>query len=90
MKVLTKVPTNLTSEPKVMTSLEIAKMSGKKHYHVLRDIDSLVESLNPELGLGFKSITYKDNSGKANRMYTMDKEASICLVSGYDANPNTT
>lgn len=86
MKNLTVKTSNNVSEPKVMTSIEVAKMSGKQHKNVIRDIDNLVNSLSSDLSLGYKSTTYKDSTGKSNRMYTMDKEASICLVSGYDAN----
>lgn len=69
-----------------MTSREIAELTGKQHKHVLRDIDELLKALSPELGLGYKSSTYKDATGKENRMYLMDRDSSICLVSGYDAN----
>jgi Rha family phage regulatory protein len=69
-----------------MTSREVAELTGKQHGHVLRDIDALVESLNPDLVLGFTSTTYVDSTGKSNRMYQMDRDSSICLVSGYDAN----
>lgn len=74
-----------TTSP-AMTSREIAELTGKQHKHVLRDIDGLVKTLSPELGLGFKSSAYKDATGKENRMYLMDRDSSICLVSGYDAN----
>lgn len=76
----------VTDSTATMSSREIAELTGKRHDHVLRDIDALVKSLNPDLGLGYKSSTYKDASGKENRMYLMDRDSSICLVSGYDAN----
>lgn len=69
-----------------MSSVEISELTGKRHDHVLRDIDNLLKTLSPELGLGYKSTTYKDTTGRKNRMYQMDKDATICLVAGYDAN----
>lgn len=69
-----------------MSSLEVAELTGKLHAHVLRDIDNLLKTLDPDLDQGYKSTTYKDSNGKKNRMYQMDKDATICLVAGYDAN----
>jgi Rha family phage regulatory protein len=69
-----------------MTSKEVAELTGKLHTNVLRDVDNLLESLNSELSLGFMSTTYVDSTGKSNRMYLMDRDSTLCLVSGYDAN----
>lgn len=69
-----------------MTSREIAEITGKQHKHVLRDIDAILETLSPELGLGFKSSTYKDSSGKENRQFELDRDSAYCVVAGYDAN----
>lgn len=76
----------LTVVPVTMSSREIADLTGKRHSDVLRDIDNLVESLNADLRLSFISSTYKDSTGKENRMYQMDRDASYCLVAGYDPN----
>lgn len=72
--------------PISMTSKEVADLTGKRHADVLRDIDNLLESLSADLRLGFKTSTYRDASGKENRQFEMDRDSSICLVSGYDAN----
>ena len=71
---------------KTMTSREVAELTGKRHADVLRDIDVVVEALSAELRLGFKSTTYKDVTGKSNRMFEMDHDSSVCLVTGYDVN----
>ncbi|KOR28100.1 hypothetical protein TI03_05510 [Achromatium sp. WMS1] len=52
-----------------MTSREIAELKGKRHADVLRDIDTLLKALHADLRLGFKSKSYKDSTGKSNRMY---------------------
>lgn len=46
------------AEVQSMSSKEIAELTGKKHFHVIRDIEALLESLNPDLDSGFKSTTY--------------------------------
>ena len=76
----------LSSNTSTMTSREIAELTGKRHADVLRDIDRTIESLNEDLRLGFKSSTYKDSTGKENRMFELDRDSSYCLVAGYDAN----
>lgn len=68
-----------------MTSKEIAEITGKRHDHVLRDIDKLLKSLSPDLGAGF-SMTYEGNPEHGYRLFNLDRDSSICLVAGYDAN----
>jgi len=46
-----------------MTSREITELARKEHKNVLRDIDSLVESLGSDLSQGFKSSSYTDSIG---------------------------
>ena len=74
------------NDSQTMSSLEVAELTGKQHKHVLRDIRNIVKSLSPELRLGFKSSTYKDSTGKANRCYNLDKDSTLCLITGYDVN----
>ena len=71
---------------KVMTSREIAELTGKRHDNVMRDIDTLVESISSELRNGFKSTTYTDGGGRSYRMFELDRDSTYCLVAGYDAN----
>lgn len=78
--------TEIVAQPLAMTSREIAELAGKEHFHVLRDIDALLRTLNPELGLGFTSSTYVDSTGKRNRQFILDRDSSYCLVAGYDPN----
>lgn len=67
-----------------MLSVEIATLCGKQHKHVLRDIENTLSKLSPELGLGFKSTTYKDSSGKSNKCYELNHEAFTIVITGYD------
>ncbi len=67
-----------------MTSREIAELTEKRHDHVMRDIRELIDSgtiAAPSFGVS----EYKDGSGKKNPMYTLDFEATMTLITGYDA-----
>lgn len=65
MQSLTEVTNNRNQ---TMSSREIAELTGKRHDHVLRDVDNILKTLSPELGLGFKSTTYKDSTGREKWM----------------------
>jgi phage antirepressor YoqD-like protein len=67
-----------------MSSKEIAELTGKRHSDVLRDIDTILETLHADLAFGFKSTPYVDSTGKSNRMFELDRESTYCLVAGYD------
>ena len=83
---LITLPAILSAPTQGMTSREIAELTGKRHDHVLRDIDNLVASLSPELGNGFKSDTYTAGEpARSYRQYLLDRDATYCLVAGYDA-----
>ena len=76
-----------TTAAATMTSREIATLAGKRHDHVLRDIDNLLETLSPELGNGFKTSTYvSGDPPREYRQFDLDRDASLCLIAGYDAN----
>lgn len=59
-------------------SLEVAEMTGKRHAHLLRDIDKYVDvlSLNPILGLAnfFIESSYQDSTGKINKSYLLTRK----------------
>lgn len=66
MENLIKVGETINAK-EVMTSLQIAEITGKQHQHVLRDIDSLIDQ-----GLdasNFEISHYIDNSNRSQRFY---------------------
>lgn len=67
-----------------MTSKEVAELTGKRHDNVLRDIDNLLKTLPSELGAGF-SMTYEGDPVHGYRLYTLDRNSTLCLITGYDA-----
>ena len=68
-----------------MTSKEIAELTGKRHDNVLRDVDSLLANLSSELRTGF-SVSYEGDPAYGYRLYRLDRDATLCLVAGYDPN----
>ena len=75
-----------------MTSRQIAEITGKNHFHVLRDIRNVIESLAtetedemyPSLDRCYKSTTYTDNQGREYEEYVLSAEAVLDLMAGYD------
>jgi phage regulator Rha-like protein len=66
-----------------MTSQEIADMTGKSHFHVMRDIKELLTELAvSESNFGF---TYEDAQGKKRPAYKLPKRELLTLISGYSA-----
>jgi len=59
-------------------------LTGKEHKHVLRDIDNLLKTLGPDLGRGF-SMAYDGDPAHGYRYFTMDRDSTYCLLTGYDA-----
>ena len=75
-----------TQTQQTMLSTEVAELTGKRHDHVIRDIEVIIEQLShsPDLGSGFKSTTYLSSRGREERCYSLDHEATMVVVTGYD------
>lgn len=64
-----------------MSSREIAQLTGKQHGHVKRDIENMAAELNlPKLD----SSSFEHN-GNIYTEYQLNKQLTLCLVSGYSA-----
>jgi Rha family phage regulatory protein len=65
------------------SSLDVAKFFGKEHFHVMRDIQELLNhaSLGGQSNFGLTS--YKDIQGKERPMYYMDKDGFTLLAMGF-------
>ncbi len=69
---------------KTMNSLDIADLTDKKHKHVMRDIRTLEkQGAIDESKVGLSS--YTDASRRKQQMYLLDFEATMVLITGYDA-----
>lgn len=67
--------------PLLMTSREIAELTGKRHDNVRRDINGMLTALalSP---LSFEA-SYRDGTGRSLPMYRLPKRETMILVSGY-------
>ena len=73
----------LTGRKEIMTSLEIAELTGKQHQHVMRDIRALLDQGVDASNFGLTS--YTDKSNRQSPCYTLTKKGCLILASGYDA-----
>jgi phage antirepressor YoqD-like protein len=65
-----------------MTSIEIARLTEKEHFNVMRDIDKMFYSLEID-AFKFQGI-FQDKSNRSQKCYKLDKELTLTLVSGYN------
>lgn len=64
------------------TSLEVARVFGKKHFHVIRDIENL--DVPKEFhASNFGCIDYVDDGGRTQKMFNLTRDGLILLVMGY-------
>jgi Rha family phage regulatory protein len=91
LKVQAAAPAALVFEKndKPMTdSLKVAEYFGKEHKHVLRDIEEKVlphaDKDFTETNFGLSS--YKDSTGKRNKMYLLTKNGFSLLAMGFTGN----
>lgn len=66
----------------VMTSREIAAITGKQHAHVMRDIRNLLEAGVNQTNFGL--VGYIDAKGEERPQYQLTKKGCLILASGYD------
>lgn len=82
----------------LMSSREIANLTGKNHQHIMRDIRRMLEDLGEEIGAskfgrtsseaptvqGFKENVYLDVQGKERPEILLNFELTMTLVAGYN------
>ena len=71
----------LINKPLTMSSVEIAELTEKRHDHVLRDIEKMLNEL--EIGLPKFGGTYKNAQNKELKCYNLNKELTETLITGY-------
>jgi len=69
-----------------MSSREIAKLVGKQHGNVMRDIRAMLEAIgtDSELNPCAKPTTYTGKDGRQYEQYELDKDTCLTLLLGYD------
>ena len=65
----------------IIDSLQISKLTNKKHFTVLRDIRKLLKAKN--LGKYSGVCTYKDKQWKERTKYQLPKPLALTLLFGY-------
>lgn len=74
----------ISNVPATMSSREIAELTGKRHDHVVRDIETQLAPLLGEEGLPRFGDTYQNSqNGQTYRMYRLPKRECLIVVSGY-------
>lgn len=74
----------LSNTPSTMSSREIAELTGKRHDHVVRDIEAQLTELLGAEGLPKFGDTYRnEQNGQTYRMYRLPKRECLIIVSGY-------
>ena len=79
---LMKDGVSLNSE--TMTSLQIAEITGKEHFIVMRDIRNLIDSIGDIRGYRFVCSSYMSKQNKEMPMYELNKKETLLLASGYN------
>jgi len=72
----------LITTAKTMSSREIAELTSKRHDHIIRDIEKMLDELeiaHPKFG-----GSYIDATGRSLKCYNLPKRESLILVSGYN------
>lgn len=67
-----------------MTSREIADLTDKRHFDVMRDIERMFEQLGEDV-IGCAQNFVHPQNGQEYREYALDREHTECLVTGYSA-----
>lgn len=67
-----------------MGSREIAELTDKRHFDVMRDIERMFEQLGENVLGCAKNFVHPQN-GQEYREYRLDREHAECLVTGYSA-----
>lgn len=67
-----------------MTSLEIAKATGKKHKNVIRDIRVMEEAWEKVNGLKFELVEYKDRKGEMRPCYILKYDECMYVASKWN------
>lgn len=72
----------ITDQKAITTSLTIAEVFGKSHYHVLRDIENL-ECSEMFRELNFEPSSYLTSQGKALPMFQITRDGFVFLAMGF-------
>lgn len=67
-----------------MSSLDIAEYTGKRHHHILDDIEKLNDSYEELAETKIRLCSYTDSNNRQRPCYHLNKKQVLTLVSGYN------
>lgn len=67
-----------------MSSREVAELTGKRHFDVVRDIERMYDQLGEDV-MGCAQNFVHPQNGQEYREYMLDREHVECLLAGYSA-----
>ena len=67
-----------------MTSLEIAEVTGKQHYHLMRDIRNMEAAWEKVNGTKFGLVEYKDSKGELRPCYSLTKMECLYIATKFN------
>lgn len=70
-----------TNTEQTMSSLEIAELTGKEHFHVMRDVETVLQQA--EIDATRYGGTYLDKSNRQSKCFNLPKRECDLVVSGY-------
>lgn len=75
----------MNNNENMISSLEIAEITGKKHSKILRDIRQMLESLRIEMTQdnGIKKSFFINEQGREFPEYLLNFELTMTLITGY-------
>lgn len=77
----------LKNDEAVCDSLQVAERFEKRHADVIRAIENLIKNDSTQNCVQcFKQSFYKDETGKKNKMYLMNRDGFTFLVMGFTGN----
>jgi phage regulator Rha-like protein len=69
-----------------MSSREIADLCDKRHNHVSRDIEKMLQDINhPKIGAVDFEAPYQDAKGEWRKEYFLSKDLTVTFITGYRA-----
>lgn len=74
---------NIKNDEAVTTSLMVAEKFHKRHDSVIRGIETILTHSPQNCGQWFKVSNYKDDSGKSNKLYYMNRDGFSLLAMGF-------
>ena len=67
-----------------MTSLEIAEVTGKQHYHLMRDIRNMETAWEKVNGTKFGLVDYRDAKGEVRPCYSLSKTECLYIATKFN------